>query len=151
MRPRQRSDLVLVKIGAVKFWFLVPLVDRRRCRSGGALFLFFPGCRRQGRIVQHSAMADDPRRLDSCGRRQRLVALRRAIRCRSRCSPAIGNPRGSVRAVLLSAPDYPPRFSLSGRLRSITRTFQEFECFIVAAALKIVGQLRIHWLRKRRL
>jgi hypothetical protein len=78
---------------------LVPLGCRRCYCGGSALFLFFTVCRRQGRIIQHSALAGDPGRFGSRGWRQRLAALDRTARCCDHSSPAAGNPRSSLRAV----------------------------------------------------
>ena len=98
-----REVLVLVSLGY------------RRCYcSGGALFLFFPVCRRQGRIIQHSALAGDPCRFGRRGWRQRLVALGRTARCCDHSSPPAGGPGSSVRAVLTSHLDSPARLSLTG-------------------------------------
>jgi hypothetical protein len=93
---------------------LVPLGHRRCDCSGGALFLLFPVCWRQSRIVQHPAVAGDPGRFGRRGRRQRLAALSRTARCCDHSSTPAGNPRSSVRAVLASHLDPPARLSLTG-------------------------------------
>jgi len=72
---------------------LVPLVYRRCYCGGRALLLFFFRRPRQGGFIQHSAMAGDPCRFGSCGRRQRLAALGRPARSCHRSSPTAGNPR----------------------------------------------------------
>jgi hypothetical protein len=110
--------LCLIGCTVIKFdrevLVLVPLGYRRFYCSGGALFLFFPVCGRQRRIVQHSAVAGDPRRFDSRGRRQPLTALSRTARSRDHSSPIAGDPGSSLRAVLASHPDSPARLSLTG-------------------------------------
>jgi hypothetical protein len=111
-------DLVVVRYTVItigrEVLVLVPLGYRRCYSSGSALFLFFPVCGRQRRIIQHSAVAYHPCRIGSRGRRQRLVALGRTARSCDHSSPAARNPRSSVRAVLTSHLDSPARLSLTG-------------------------------------
>jgi hypothetical protein len=135
---------------------LVSVVHRRCYCSGGALFLFFPGCRRQGRIIQHSAVAGDPCRFGSRDRRQPLVTLERAARCCHHSAPLAGDPWSSLRAVLASHLDSPARLSLTGSARNPDRIdplttkqiefdgqrpplqwFEKFQGFFVASALEI--------------
>src|SRR4030095_7707207 len=110
-------------------------------------------------------VAGDPGGFGSCGRRQRLVTLGRAARYRDRSSPATCHPGSVFCSVLPSPCDSPPQFPLSwkdsalaaasaattapGRLRSIVPTFQEVERFVVTAAVEVMCQARIDWLRKR--
>src|SRR5262249_37657014 len=122
----------------------------RRCYcSSSALFLFFSGCWRQGRVIQHSAVAGNPRCVGSCAWRQCLVAVGRPA-CRCDCSaPGVSDSRGPVHVALSFAFSSPSEFSLPRRLRAIAPSFEVCECFIVAFLLKIMRQSRIDWLRKR--
>jgi hypothetical protein len=92
---------------------LVPLVCRRCYCSSSALFLFFSGCRRQGGVIQHFAVAGDPGRFGSRSCRQYLVALDRAARCCTCFAPGVSDSRSAVHVALSSALSSPPEFSLT--------------------------------------
>jgi hypothetical protein len=107
------AELCLVRIDIVKFWFWF-LWSIDGVIATVALYFFFSlAAGGQGRGIQRSAVAGDPRRFGSCGRRQCLVALGRAARCCDRFAPAAGSARSTVRAVLPPHADSPPEFSLS--------------------------------------
>ena len=96
----------------MKFWFwFLWVIDA--VIAAVALYFFF-SLSAGGNVGSFNLLPwlIDPCRFGSCGRRQRLVALRRPARSGDHSSAAARNPRSSLRAVLASHLDSPALLSL---------------------------------------